>query len=225
MEKKYRVKRYFYGIVDGKKYLVNSIIIDANIADNDKQFDVNFLLKSGHIEEVKEEKPMENNLVGEFHCMNCGKKLICGESCDCKSEPMEQKKYRLKKDLPDCKVGEIFVKSNVNDSYWSKRQYHEISGYNKKFVENNPEWFEELKEDTMESILDDFPTPTVEFKNKMYQRITDWYNKEVIKREIELIKDIRYAINLSIGNGKLDLKNKDCVEIDAILENKLKEIK
>ena len=136
-----------------------------------------------------------------------------------------EKKYRLKKDLPDCKAGAIFVKSNVNDSYWSKRQYHEISGYNKKFVENNPEWFEELKEDTMESILDDFPTPTVEFKNKMYQRITDWYNKEVIKREIELIKDIRYAINLSIGNGKLDLKNKDCVEIDAILENKLKEIK
>ena len=111
-QKKYRVKRYFYGIVDGKKYLVNSIIIDTNIADNDKQFDVNFLLKSGHIEEVKEdtlESIIDNNFIGD----------------------------EIKKNLKQCIVNQkIELLKFIHLSY-SEYIYNKISELQKEINENN----------------------------------------------------------------------------------------
>ena len=177
MEKKYKVLEEYINEVkkeksmERKKYKVekslpiNIGLLVGHIYDESyfKYLDIARIIKEEYIKEVKEDKPMETkcedckywNIPEKCYDLNCS--VHNHRAFAIEDKPMEQKKYRLKKDLPDCKVGEIFVKSNVNDSYWSKRQYHEISGYNKKFVENNPEWFEEVKEwGKLESILTDF---------------------------------------------------------------------
>jgi hypothetical protein len=58
------------------------------------------------------------------------------------------KKYKLLKDTPVTKSGAIFEKSDMffgDYGYLSKRGVEE--SFSKEFVENNPEWFEEVKDE------------------------------------------------------------------------------
>ena len=144
----------------GKKYRVKK---DFWVFKKDVTMDFIFpiswvvekLIKDGYIEEVKKEKPME------------------------------QKKYRLKKDLPDCKVGTIFISlGSAGNFYGNDNQSVVIEN---KIVESNPDWFEEVKEDTLkESIL--YKYINTDYYGKIINEITDWHNKEVIKQKIELLK-------------------------------------
>ena len=63
-----------------------------------------------------------------------------------------EKKYRLKKDLPDCKVGTIFISlGSAGNFYGNDNQSVVIEN---KIVESNPDWFEEVGTDTLESIIE-----------------------------------------------------------------------
>ena len=123
--------------------------------------------------------PMEgkslDNLVGKFNCINCGKKLIRGESCDCKSEPMEQKKYRALKDykLPLTQTI-VLVKGNIYSSY-------DLEGFDIDELINQG-YIEEVKEDTLESIIDE---------NFIGDEIKKNLKQCIIKQKIELLNAIR----------------------------------
>jgi len=54
------------------------------------------------------------------------------------------KKYKLKKDLPDSEVGDIYVYIPSRDAYYKNGDLTE-SYWMAQNVENNPEWFEEEK--------------------------------------------------------------------------------
>lgn len=63
-------------------------------------------------------------------------------------------RYRLKKDLPDCKAGTILTKEDKPDGLY---MYCGVldgtdadSWYIKEVVENNPDWFELIKEEPKE---------------------------------------------------------------------------
>ncbi len=61
---------------------------------------------------------------------------------------MSNKIYRLLKDLPDSKVGDVYV---WNDGMVDVNAYYkdgdiEKSYWTKEYVENNPEWFEEINQ-------------------------------------------------------------------------------
>ncbi|HRP30479.1 MAG TPA: hypothetical protein PKV73_01240 [Agriterribacter sp.] len=63
------------------------------------------------------------------------------------------KKYRLLKDLPDgSKVGDTYQQFNISKKYYNVRLYEEATAYFEGYnwetwqVENNPTWFEEIKE-------------------------------------------------------------------------------
>jgi len=123
---------------------------------------------------------------------------------------MEQKKYRLKKDLPDCKAGAIFEYELDTIYVHSTNGKHYLS-YHKDIVENNPEWFEEVKEDTLKSIVNKY-TPFSFYDVKNFTKMEQELERHVINREIELLR--------SIYPNQKDIRNKI-----SELENKLKEIK
>lgn len=94
------------------------------------------------------------------------------------------KTYRLLKDLPDCKAGSIFTfDGDCNYDYESTQYTDGKSWYRNVVVENNLEWFEELKEVevkariTLVSELDgnkyrqeiDFPTTQLD-KDKLWRQ-------------------------------------------------------
>ena len=136
-----------------------------------------------------EEKSLDN-LVGKFHCITCGKKLIRGESCDCKSESMEQKKYRALKDykLPLTQTI-VLVKGNIYSSY-------DLEGFDIDELINQG-YIEEVKEDTLESIIDE---------NFIGDEIKKNLKQCIIKQKIELLKFIHLSYSEYIYNKISELQ-------------------
>lgn len=72
------------------------------------------------------------------------------------------KKYRLLKDLPEAKAGDIYVNQGNSDRYQNeytltqKSPVIEHNSYFKWQVENNPEWFEEVKDKQVRITVKDF---------------------------------------------------------------------
>ena len=106
-------------------------------------------------------------------------------------KPMEQKKYRLKKDLPDCKAGAIFelyenhagyMKYFSNSNYYDENRGRLRCNYETKVVESNPDWFEEVGTDMLESIIDE---------NFIGDEIKKNLKQCIIKQKIELLYAIR----------------------------------
>src|SRR5687768_6752191 len=62
------------------------------------------------------------------------------------------KKYRLLKDLPEIKAGEIFLFVEQHDTYECKRSGGKYIHLPRSYVENNPEWFEKVKEQEWEIV-------------------------------------------------------------------------
>jgi len=143
-----------------------------------------------------EDKPME------VKCKKC--KLgtggrICGyKNSECSGsnykyfESME-KKYRLKKDLPGVKVGTIFISSNGN--FYCDVPRNII--INNNVFEHSPEWFEEVKENTLESIIDNHFISD-EIKKNLEQCI--------VKQKIELLKFIHLSYSEYIYNKISELQ-------------------
>ncbi len=61
------------------------------------------------------------------------------------------KKYKLLKDIPQCKEGSIFT-NNINFCEYHKDGNANDIYFQKVVVENNPEWFEEVIEKTWEIV-------------------------------------------------------------------------
>ncbi len=59
------------------------------------------------------------------------------------------KKYKLLKDLPDSKIGDEYIWNSSQEAYY---KYGNVLGsyWGKDYVENNPEWFEEVIEKAWE---------------------------------------------------------------------------
>src|SRR3990167_4015138 len=69
----------------------------------------------------------------------------------------EMKKYRLLKEYPYCAPeGNMFHLRAGEVSYFSGGRYYFAGcGFNQKYVENNPDWFEEVVEDETQMIGSD----------------------------------------------------------------------
>lgn len=83
-------------------------------------------------------------------------------------------KYRLLKDLPDSKAGDIYVFHPIHGAYY-KNGDKEDSYWMPEHVENNPEWFELEKLYTIEDMRKCFQAarqcnPT----NKDYPTFAEW---------------------------------------------------
>lgn len=63
----------------------------------------------------------------------------------------QQKRYKLLKDLPDIKAGNIFEYSEEDETYDYTAQNGEACWYKKHYVENNPEWFAPIPEETIQT--------------------------------------------------------------------------
>jgi len=127
-----------------------------------------------------------------------------------KEKSMEQKKYRLKKDYK--LTSNIFVVRGKIFYTTNDGSYLIIESFDVKFnipiqvVEFNPEWFEEVKEDTLESIIDE---------NFIGDEIKKNLKQCIIKQKIELLK---WAIQF-VDNPK------DRVTINNKISELQKEIK
>ena len=95
-----------------------------------------------------------------------------------------EKKYRLKKDLPDCKVGTIFISlGSAGNFYGNDNQSVVIEN---KIVESNPDWFEEVGTDTLESILNrNITNKQIAVSQCKYE-----VKQYIIKQKIELLKEV-----------------------------------
>jgi hypothetical protein len=80
------------------------------------------------------------------------------------------KRYKLLKDLPDHKRGTIFVYDNVRHKYKTEMEAinacDPYSCYMAKYVENNPTFFEEVKEERIEVIQVTYSKQNDYFGNK-----------------------------------------------------------
>jgi len=96
------------------------------------------------------------------------------------------KQYKLLKDLPDLKAGAIFIKGSEEDGdYHCQGEYR----YDEDVVENNPEWFEEVKEEYEKSVAMTFIDTHYIDKDKIRDLIKDrWMDGPGIAALEELIK-------------------------------------
>ena len=110
-------------------------------------------------------------------------------------KPMEQKKYRLKKDYK--LTSNIFVVRGKIFYTTNDGSYLIIESFDVKFnipiqvVEFNPEWFEEVKEDTLESIIDN---------NFIGDEIKKNLKQCIVKQKIELLKEVLEFIPISYSD-------------------------
>ena len=102
------------------------------------------------------------------------------------------KKFRLLKDLPDAKAGTIFIEDvdpmspyiKYKQEYNKQDDYHERSSFYARFVVDNPEFFEEVKE---EVTAEDVIALTYPYYNKLSC-------KEDVKDLIENLKRNKFHI-------------------------------
>ena len=96
------------------------------------------------------------------------------------------KRYRLKKDLPDVKAGAVFIHDGkYSYDYESKNKLP--SWYDESNVENNPEWFEEIKEDAP----DEISGFQVWYKNGRKSTFITRDEKELFERLEKAINDVK----------------------------------
>ena len=100
------------------------------------------------------------------------------------------KKYKLLKDMPNCKAGALWTKYPHNDSYNSNFLMKGDSLLPER-VENNPEWFEEIKKKTWQII------------EKIFRNNGKWYIKSVKRLSdgvVFTVGDEVYYKNCDINN-------------------------
>ena len=147
----------------------------------------------------QKEKPMEAK------CKKC--KLgaggrICGyKNRECSGsnykyfEPIEEKpmekKYRVIKEFPTVsgftRIGDIWKYHPGIKKYIDKNGLE----YEIDLIENNPDWFEEVKEDTLESIIDN---------NFIGDEIKKNLEQCIVKQKIELLKEVLEFIPISYSD-------------------------
>jgi hypothetical protein len=79
---------------------------------------------------------------------------------------MKPKKYKLLKDLPDLKAGAVFEWDENNERYYCKVGDDFEYKYQPIYLESNPDWFEEVKE---EEIV--FDTALCEFNGNRFHEV------------------------------------------------------
>jgi len=138
-------------------WTINGIFEECDL----QPFDVNALVNQGCIEEVEEDKPME------------------------------QKKYKAIADYNFCgiSVDKGLIFNQELDGRYECQFHGGKLIFGKSTVESSTTVFEEVKEDTLkESIL--YKYINTDCYGKIINEITDWHNKEVIKQKIELLKEV-----------------------------------
>ena len=107
-----------------------------------------------------------------------------------KEKPME-KKYKVEKALP-INIG-LLVGHIYDESYF---KYLDIARIIKE------EYIKEVKEDTLESILENYRRPdTWNIENDILKtKLSKWHNKDVVEQKIELLKEVLEFIPISYSD-------------------------
>jgi len=116
---------------------------------------------------------------------------------------MEQKKYKVEKSLP-INIG-LLVGHIYDESYF---KYLDIARIIKE------EYIKEVKEDTLESILENYRRPdTWNIENDILKtKLSKWHNKDVVEQKIELLKEVLEFIPISYSeyvNNKISELQKE----------------
>lgn len=107
------------------------------------------------------------------------------------------KKYRLKKDLPDCAAGSLFIHDGGDCYNYESTQYSDgKSWYKESVIETTPEWFELVKEDRIED--DSF-----KWTDELVLVVADLahhygYHKFTDKRVVDLFDEVKKQ---AMGSG------------------------
>ena len=105
-------------------------------------------------------------------------------------KPME-KKYKVLEEFPTVsgftRIGDIWKYHPGIKKYIDKNGLE----YEIDLIENNPKWFEEVKEDTLESIIDN---------NFIGDEIKKNLKQCIIKQKIELLKEVLEFIPISYSD-------------------------
>ena len=117
---------------------------------------------------------------------------------------MEQKKYKVLKEL------------RFNNGFWQVNGIFEecvLQPFDVNALVNQG-YIEEVKEDTLESILENYRRPdTWNIENDILKtKLSKWHNKDVVEQKIELLKEVLEFIPISYSeyvNNKISELQKE----------------
>ena len=145
-----------------------------------------------------------------MNCIKWDKELINSAVCACDKIKLEEKlmgkKYRVLKEL------------RFNNGFWQVNGIFEECDLQPFDVKSllNQFYIEEVKEDTLESILENYRRPdTWNIENDILKtKLSKWHNKDVVEQKIELLKEVLEFIPISYS----DFINNKISELEKEIE-------